>query len=1412
MSTLGNLIYTQAFNFGSFNENGVDPRTGQYTFSIPIFETPSAARNCPPLRLSIKYNPLYLQEFGLGRGWSLNLSTYQRVEQGGRARAALVLSTGEHYRVTETPSSCSVDDQKLRSFSFTKTSSTVQHNEIVEDGMAGRYYKIAHKSGLVEILSDDNGRYNTAIPVKIYASTGRSLKLVWDRHGEELRLAKIRDGDDDLLSLHYTSSLVQVKRSPGTAESNVISLTLDDDGLLAHVSFPISQAGGQDLERYARPAWAFKYKTFSNGITCLTTVVSPAGLVEEVQHREDGHRLPGSPWFPYEHIPFSTRNFLGYGDSSVWIDDEDNLYRVQGDYLYTCTSCVKGGPETRYTYNKFHLLTEVAQRKGDKHVVQSMSYHDLLAQRLDSFAAQPPQLQLPSTIRTTYRDASTGQSRVETVHHDFDEWGNPAREVDADGTVTYSSFYPASGHTDQESGEVWCPADPHGFKRYLWDEKTIPPGGAEPSSEPPAHCVSYRYQGIPTAGTTSSSGEHFVVARQCRVLRGGKPISFTDFSYVNQPGSRDHGRPSRKVTHLPSEEQHQEVVDWSYSYDAEEGTVTEQVRVTTGGGGNRPVTGEAETAAREEKSAYSLSSGLVVSHVDATGITNHFRYDSLGRLASLTISRGTLYEATRRYEYVPGVQQDDGSGGGSVVTVTDADGVTTRTFTDGLGKVYRVERRDVDDDNNNNNNKGSSESSKGPQFRVVEEYSYDELGQCVRANEVDWLRSPVEGEGPKQQRNSWEFGYDDWGHQYEARHNHGRPMYWHTDPIALTASETMNRGGKHEVRFDLLGLPVSRGLLDAHGTTIDGEEYTHDGLGRLVAHKDNHLGHTTELRHDDFDRVAQIIRPGGHTTHAGYAPHSSAILPASISIEGHGPVAEQIFDGAGRLVRRTVGGRTTGYLYRGSEPEPAEVTLPDGSVLRLTHNAALGYALTSVESRDGVDRYEYDRRTRAITRHENAHSAVDLHYLPSGLLAGETTVMKGATSEDGWELVLSTRSTYSMGGRLQRYVDVNRQPQEISYDDCGRPRQLTQGGLVVTLEYDDADFLVRSRVKARTLLEGQSVGLTTSLRYDDMGRETERTVLRDGGEVLYQLSQEYKGARHLAERTLRDGEGFILRYEKFRYDSHYRLVEYLCHGYLSPAADGDGRWPLEGQNFAFDSHGNLVEVISGLGLGAGQNKATYVYDEQDRARLVGIANTHPDLPPFVRLEYDANGCLTRDEEGRTLEYDALNRLRAVRDRDGRLLSRYYYDATGKLICQAVPGHPNMVFSYRNDKLVAVTRGDLQVSYLTYGSSYWGYNVSRGAEVQSCRIWAADFHESPFAYVDTRDPRRVCDLRYTPYGLASGANERWERAHFQDMDLFPRIGFNGEWRDPVTGWYHLGNGSATPTAPATRSTASTPAAI
>ncbi|KAI1169833.1 hypothetical protein F4777DRAFT_571667 [Nemania sp. FL0916] len=1356
-------FYSQGLNFSPFLERGVDPRTGQYSCSLSIFKCPSEARNTAPLNLSIYYSPLNNHDIGLGIGWGFTVSQYQH---RGFDNHRLSLSTGDQYRVRDVGDSVVVRDRKLENFIFKKR--TVRRED---NGRDETVYEVVYKSGLVEILSNEGDSFNTSVPVRIYATNGRYLTLVWTAFGEQPRLTKIQDGEQDLLEISYTPAGAEIVRNPGTSESSTFSL-LRTNNFLTEIRLPLEEGETK------QSVWQFAYEASNDEVFGLSTVTNPAGLVERLQYNQYGHRLPNGA--PLETIPYVTRhtvfpgqgqpaietsyefsdhNFLGYGGWVDWRDGEDNLYLVPDEYQYTSKVSVIGGSTTTHVYNKFHLVVESQKQTGTKRVTQAIEYYAL---RYTPFDEQPAQYQLPRTVTITFGDTSSNTSRTQVTLHEFDGWANPIKEVTPDGITTERIYYPATGETDSTTGEICCPADPHGFQRYVKEVITVP---AASPFKTPTRSSEYQYRELPAAA--GGYATHSVVISKVKFLEDSQGHSSTEYQFVNEPSSRDHHRLKQEITRLGDQFPLTRTV--AYEYPGAD-RLTQTTSTTSFDG-----------LAVQEQSTQSLLTGVMIAREDPRGIQSTFEYNRIGRLVKETVAPGTDHQAVRQYEHAV-VTRADGRADGICLTQTDAKGVRERHITDGLERLCRVESQDDDGEWVQEDGVVAYSGT----FRVTQEYTYNSLNQCVEVDAIDWLKDASSSESRSEQRNKTLFEYDDWGQECRIVSKSGLVTYTEVDPIALTQTDGIEGEGKAVTEVDLSGSPIRKTMLYKDGSLYSEAKWAYDGLGRTIR-RTNPLDHVSEFRYDWLDRINRTIPPGNHSTvHTQYADHSTATIPTSMNIEGLDAIAKQVFDGLSRIREVTVGGRTTSQSYQDSDPFPAVIKTPRGITHELGYKRALNDALTSVSGIDYNCSYDYDPQTADTTQRKNEYMTRDLKYSPAGLVTAESFQRKLGEDTNS---VANEGYVHSMSGRVQVYTDVHGQTHVMDYDGFGRPQKLTQGRVSVTFAYDKANRLSETCVKDE---DDSNLCLTSRLSFDDFGREIERDVSRIDGQLLYKTTQTYNTVGLVEERNKTDSQGTLLRGESYEYDDLNRLVDYQCRGSEEWLPTEEHGHVLKRQQFVFDEYNNITEVTSEFQDGT-TNITTYTYNyPQDPTQVIRVTNTHNDYPARLDIGYDANGCLTNDGQGHLMEYDSMNRLRTVKDSADQttILSQYEYDADGTLVCQMIPGKPDVHFSYQDEHLIAITAGDSQVSYLSDGSSYWGEITSvkvegNAAAIPSHRIWSSDSHGSVLAYMDSTQSSLVHHQQYTPYGHVSGSGS--------NSNSFASIGFNGEWRDPVTGWYHLGNG-------------------
>ncbi|GLA32140.1 hypothetical protein AnigIFM63326_011279 [Aspergillus niger] len=303
----------------------------------------------------------------------------------------------------------------------------------------------------------------------------------------------------------------------------------------------------------------------------------------------------------------------------------------------------------------------------------------------------------------------------------FDDWGNQTSETLPSGVTTTHEYYGPAGEV--ASGQVLCPADPHGFQRYLKLETVTPAASAY---QTPTRAQRYTYLEHLTAADALT--DYYVVAQQRLTTEDGQTLATTEYSYLNQPYSLE----LTEVTIL-------------ISFD------------------------DGQTIQGETMS--SLVSGLTLTTKDHASTETTQQYDAIGRVIRTIIAPGTTFEATKQHEYA--ILED---AVGWRITVTDTKGVQTRCFTDGMDRVVRVEAQDDD-------GIWDKYQTYTGIFRVIQERQYNSLNQCIAEVDIDWLRARGT---PTELRTTRTLEYDDWGEVYKVTKNNGAEQLSETDPISLT--------------------------------------------------------------------------------------------------------------------------------------------------------------------------------------------------------------------------------------------------------------------------------------------------------------------------------------------------------------------------------------------------------------------------------------------------------------------------------------------------------------------------------------------------------------------------------------------------------------------------------------------------
>lgn len=179
----GSPNYSNAQNFLSHLQTGVDVRTGDFTCAMGLPALEANNLQGPTVQLSLAFSSQLIDDLGFGKGWALSgLTTYEITNK------ILSLSTGERFIADQVVNEFTFKDRKLVTFHMRR-----------ESGASG-VYLVLHKNGVVEKLSTFNGASPVAVTVEVRSPDGRRVYLDYSQTSTP-RLRAVRDETSTLLTI-----------------------------------------------------------------------------------------------------------------------------------------------------------------------------------------------------------------------------------------------------------------------------------------------------------------------------------------------------------------------------------------------------------------------------------------------------------------------------------------------------------------------------------------------------------------------------------------------------------------------------------------------------------------------------------------------------------------------------------------------------------------------------------------------------------------------------------------------------------------------------------------------------------------------------------------------------------------------------------------------------------------------------------------------------------------------------------------------------------------------------------------------------------------------------------------------------------------------------------------------------------
>jgi YD repeat-containing protein len=473
--------------------------------------------------------------------------------------------------------------------------------------------------------------------------------------------------------------------------------------------------------------------------------------------------------------------------------------------------------------------------------------------------------------------------------------------------------------------------------------------------------------------------------------------------------------------------------------------------------------------------------------------------------------------------------------------------------------------------------------------------------------------------------------------------------------------------------------------------------------------------------------LASITNAAGHVTSiTAYNEHGQ---PLTI-IDPNGLTTTLDYNLRQRLTSRTVGTETTSYEYDGVG-QLTKITLPDGSFLRYTYDAAhrltgmqdnlgnrIAYTLDAMGNRTQEQVFDPGNNL-AQTRSRVFNS---LNRLFQEIGAQNQTTQYGyddqgnVTSVDGplagTEDV--TTNVYDALNRLRQVTDPGLGVTQYAYNGLDAltsvtdPRNLTTGYTVdglgnLTLQQspDTGNTANTYDAGGNLLTQTDAKGQVTSYAYDALNRVTLITF-HDGSKQAYAYDQGANGLGRLSSITETDPANNVTSVIAYAYDPHGRVT-------------GETR-TLAGQSYvtaySYDSAGRL----EGMTYPSGR---TVAYGFDALGRVSAVTTTKPGESPEVVVQgvaYHPFGGVTGFTFGNGQVYS-----RSV-DQDGRIASyslgaQSYgigYDAASRIEFISEVGNPANSNSYGYDALDRLIQAVLPSTNYAYGYDAVGNRSTKTA--------------------------------------------------------------------------------------------------
>ena len=1407
-------ITSNAFNFSSMYSGHVDGRTGTYSFNASLGKVYGNGGFGPNYTYGLQYSSSNRGDSGYGFGWGVSLSHYNKTTQ------TLSFSSGGSYKLTWSGNTPSIKYHKLDTLHL-------------RGDPSGKYLLIAtHKDGSEEFFNSYGNE------VRVENTRGNSLYFHYTGTQTAARLESVTDDSGKtLLQIDYTDNGIQVHSLKADGSMNTVQVAISN----AHLqSFLFADGKTQVAFQYA-PAPGFaeliKHISYSSGSSedfQYSTIPVPTGgpvvqiYVVKSHDVTPGFNQPVSKT-DYAYGLGNGHNFLGYSAGIAYRQDVDNLYMRPDNYTYQTQVTRNDGPSAVTTYNKYHLiLNQKLYSPGSHKLISEVDYQypNWLNSTISSL---PANYSLATKITTKAYGAISvdtqglgGQTLAPVEHsssYEYDNQGNVLKTTKEDGTIITNQY---------------APADANGFVNNLTTQTTTPamlPG--TPAVLPTQTKISW--QTLPSKDKAMPVG--MVQPATTTMLYQKTPSVWTkriteSLTFDHMQTQPDYGMPSAMaLTNVASTanslnksmtySDNQQLTLWGKQFPVN----IKSAQITAVKSGiTTPVI----------KTYTSAATGQTLMRVDALGNKTAYAYDALGRVIKVVSDYGTSHSQVESYTYQYGA-------GGNSMTMTANNGYQIQKTYDGAGRVLTAQTEHVNSQGKavpgswdtvlsqsyNTNGKiaqkttyDTNEAGKLQNFTTT--YHYDALGRFIGKSNFKG-QAGIVGVDALTRRS---YGYalvpvdamasgtslctvNGVAHACQARH--------------LSVSQTDARGDKVATYLFSLdpaitndkGQPLYTGdlksELQAHlGSDIAGGKpfdtvwlqgwlrqaitakawynagYTTYNAAHQALTSTDTDGHVTHYSYDAQGRMVSKTLPNGAVQTYHYDINNNLITVGNAASGKDVTLGQRVYDAFNRLTEsKDVLGHSWHYTYN-KVGELTDYTTPNGAHMHYTYNG-WGDVITQSVADHPEDKVtlSYDPVTNALISRQDKTGTTDYQYAVNGRLLQLSTNTTGAITCDTLP-AFTEDYRYTQAGRP---ISITRQGQQQAlyhYDALGQLSSVDrQGKKLASFTYDLAGRLIQS----------EKGPVKTAYTYNTLGQ---LSVYQTGVMQDNHLNQVADYQFHY----LQDGDltsrvrssGGTSTTEQYQYDSINNLLNYTCNGSLCPK-DNIGN-TIKDQHYTFDEWNNIktvaTDVLSAKGPEA--NTTTYHFDSTDPIRLHNYTNSNSAYGQSATLRYDDDGNITTNEHNQLITYTPFDQMASVNTKQGTV--HYLYNGAHVQVRESAPSQAPLYFEYGALGLSALQQGGKTTTVLYAagrigeimpdGTTHYAITDQSGSVLSEVLVDSAGKVSLGYAHL------------YTPYGIEGNAGNAGSAPKTESGEVTPLVqqnlwGFDGELKDPASGYQFLGQG-------------------